>query len=247
MENRPVISFNFRSPYPGADPKAWERNLQWGYEAWAPMTMKTQWPLGIDGYLIVREQPEYPVFGDITHYKSLKDWQDAGAASEFSAVQGDIKSWADRKIAEYIWSAVYALTKSYRSRPDVSENIEDTLIENAPIMHLEAYRLSPEQQEKYLNWFIEYGYPIFIPLFIKQPGLVGYDWYEYTSLHRHNAREVEYPRYLSIVYFENLNAFENFIKSPELAGFQRAMRSVFPNGLKYEWNIQYQLVKSFKK
>jgi heme-degrading monooxygenase HmoA len=83
---------------------------------------------------------------------------------------------------------------------------------------------------------------------MKLPGLMGYDWYEDTKLRRtKEIRELNYPEYLSIIYFENLKAFEDFEKSPELVALQKSMRSVFPRGLNLQWHVQYELIKSFRK
>jgi hypothetical protein len=67
-----------------------------------------------------------------------------------------------------IWYPAYSLIKSFRSKPNYS-NHNQALIENAPVMYLEAYRTSPEEQEKYYKWFNEYGCNIFMPLFMKMP------------------------------------------------------------------------------
>jgi len=75
-------------------------------------------------------------------------------------------------------------------------------------MHLEAYRLSPENQDKYNNWFYEYGFNIFLPLFMKRPGLKGYDYFKFSrSAYRTDIRETEYPAFVSMIYFENIQAF----------------------------------------
>jgi hypothetical protein len=60
-------------------------------------------------------------------------------------------------------------------------------------------------------------------------------------------REQEYPRYLSVIYFENMPDIDNYEKSTELAALQKSLRGVFPRGLNYKWYVQYQLTKSFKK
>jgi hypothetical protein len=136
----------------------------------------------------------------------------------------------------------------FRSKPVYSDDNQDTRIENAPIMHLEGYRLLVEEQEKYLKWFTDFGCPIFMPLFMKIPGLAGYDWYKDTGLRgSREAERWEYPEYLSIIYFENLKANDDFVKSPEMAGFHKAIRSVIPYRLGYVWYVQYQLLKSFRK
>jgi hypothetical protein len=77
---------------------------------------------------------------------------------------------------------------------------------------------------------------------------MGYDWYEDTGLRRRqDIREKEYPKYLSLIHFANIEAYEIFAKSPELATMQKSMRSVFPGGLNYKWDAQYQLIKSWRK
>jgi hypothetical protein len=116
-------------------------------------------------------------------------------------------------------------------------------------MHLEAYRLSREDQEKFNKWFTEYGLNIFIPLFVKQPGVKGYDYYKLTEfqVRAMNARETEYPAFLSVVYFENIQAFEKYEQSPELTTFNKTMRNVFPLGLNHSWYVQYQLIHSLRK
>jgi hypothetical protein len=138
--------------------------------------------------------------------------------------------------------------RSFRSKPVFSDSNEDTRIENAPFLHLEAYRLSREEQNKYVKWFNEFGIPIFMPLFMKIPGFGGYDWYNNTGLRlRDFVAESEYPEYLSVMYFESIKQYDEFLISPELAGFYKAMRSVLPNRLIYSWYTQYQLFQSWRK
>jgi hypothetical protein len=250
MENRPVINLGGRSPAPGADAEVFQRFLKWQAEVYSPMLLKATEIVGVDHYQIVKENPEYPARVTLYHYKNLIDWKTAEGNPETSAITQEQRSWVARGIVDYIWAKPYALTKSFRSKQYPSVGNENTIIENAPIMHLEAYRLSPEEQGKYVKWFNEYGCPVFMPLFMKLPGLIGYDQYEDTGLRREGReyiQELEYPKYLSIIYFENLKAFEDFEKSPELAGFQKVMRSVLPRRLKYEWHVQYQLVGSLRK
>ena len=249
MENAPVINLSSRSPAPGADAAVYERYVKWGNEVYAPLQMKIPEVTGQDTYQITRENPEYGSRAGISHRKNLRDWKAARESSEIKAIMGELASWTERGITDQIYGAAYALIKSFRGKPVFSSDNQDTRIENAPIMHLEAYRLSAEEQEKYLEWFNDFGCPVFMPLFLKLPGLAGYDWYKDTGL-RGGIREEkgwEYPEYLSIIYFENLKAYEDFVKSPELAGFQKSIRSVIPRRLGYIWYVQYQLQKSLRK
>jgi hypothetical protein len=79
-------------------------------------------------------------------------------------------------------------------------------------------------------------------------GIKGYDCCKSVNLETLlNAREWEYPDFLSAMYFKDIAAFENYAKSPERLAFQRAVANIFPNGLNYRWYVQYQLVQSRRK
>jgi hypothetical protein len=248
MENRPVITISANSPAPAGDSDAYERYQQWSQEVYGPLNLKIPEVSGGDYYKIVKENAEYPLMVGITHYKNIKDWSAYAPSAEGIALQQEFRSWEERGILEMIWYPAYGLLKSFRNKPSPSSSYHSTLIENAPILYFEAFRLSLEEQEKYFKWFNDYGCNVFMPLFLKLPGFKGYDWYEDTGLRRRNdVRESEYPKYFSAIYFENIKACEDFQKSAELAAFQKSMRSVFPRGLNLKWYVQYQLVKSWRK
>lgn len=233
---------------PGVDAELLRRFRQWVIEVYSPMLLKISAVTGVDNYQIVRESPQYPSYGSIVHHQNLKMLEDSLNAPERNAVFEEFSNWAKRGVQEGIWARAYELTRSFRSEPRLLGSRADSRIDNAPIMHLEGHHLSPEEQEKYSKWLSDYGYNVFIPLFVKFPGLKGYDCYQDTGLKSGlPARESEYPPCLSIVYFENLKAFEDYTKSPELVTFQKAIRAVFPLGLELKWYVQYQLVKSWRK
>jgi heme-degrading monooxygenase HmoA len=248
MENAPVISINAFSPAPGADSEVYERYEKWALEVYGPLTLKIPEALGIDYYKIVKENTEYPFNVVLAHYRNIKDCSAYASSGEGTAIQQELRSWEERGILEMVWYPVYSLLKGFRSKPRPSSGYETTMIENAPILYFEAFRLSQEEQEKYYKWFNDYGCNIFMPLIMKLPGLLGYDWYEDTGLRRRqDIRELEYPKYLSIIYFENIESYEAYEKSPELAALQKSMRNVFPRGLNLKWHVQYQLEKSWRK
>jgi hypothetical protein len=249
MENAPVINLRFTDFVPGADADAWERYKKWRAEVYSPMlVMKSPGVTGNDLYQIVRETPEYPSNGGITHRDSLSSWNIATGTTEVLGTQSEYIEWERRGVIECIRSPVYSLIKGFRSGQLLSWQKPDTRIENAPIMHLQAYCLSREEPDKYGNWFSEYGCKIFIPLFIKLPGLKGYDWFKYTGLMRSSeVRDHDYPLYLSIIYFDTIQSYYDYHKSPEQIAFQKALRMVFPRGLKYEWYVLYELTNSWRK
>jgi len=244
--NLPVISMMFGNRAPGADIEVFERFRRWTLEVYNPLQLKATGLKGIDNYQVVRESLEYPSYGLIFHFENWQAWENFAKAPEFAAIQREAVVWVKRGVRDPVWSSAYELVKSYRSEP-LTPGKPDTRIENAPVISLEAFLLSTEDEEKYVAWFTEYGNS-FIPLFLRLPGFKGCDWYKYAgSRSIRDVREQDYPKYLSIFYFENTQSFDNFVKSPELAAFLKIMRSVFPHGLRYDWYVQYQLVKSLRK
>jgi len=248
MENAPVINLTFHNRAPGADPEVFQRYLKWREEVYGPMLIKIPEVKELDNNEIIRDSLEYPHYGSILHWENLQAREMHLKTTEAKAVNDELNAWVKRGIRETIWSKTYMLIKSFRSGKAYSASQRDTRIDNAPIVSLEAFRLSDEEQEKYFNWFNEFGCSSFVPLFMKLPGLKGYDWYQATGLPPSlDLREHEYPKYLSMIYFENIQAFENFVESSELAAFLKMMGSVFPYGLNYKWYVQYQLTKSWRK
>lgn len=125
---------------------------------------------------------------------------------------------------------------------------EDISAKDSPVIHLEAYSLSSEEEQIYSRWLNEFGFLSLIPLFSGLAGFKGYDCFENSGLKGlAETREWEYPSCVSIIYFENAEAFENYQKSRELIAFQKILRNVFASGLPYKWYVQYQLVKSWRK
>ena len=249
MENAPVINLTGYTPAPGTDADTWNRYDQWSQEVYHPlMLLKVAGLTGTDRYRIVKENPAYPLQVTIMHYGNLKLWEDSLKSPERIAVAGELTAWTKRRIMEVTWSNPYELLKSFRSEQTSTTGKEDTRIDDAPFMHLEAYYLRPESQEKYREWLINFGFNAFIPLFLRLPGLKGYDCYKNAGLKGlYDEREWDLPPFLSILYFATIEAFENYTRSPELIAFQKSLRSVFPPGLNFIWYVQYQLTKSFRK
>jgi hypothetical protein len=249
MENTRVISLSCQTCYPNASPEVWERFLKWQQEVYTPVQLKAPERKQVDRYQIVRESPLFPSNLGILHYENYAGWEAGRKNPETNSISSEYISWMKRRIVDVAWSAVYQLVKSYRNQSSNSEEQQDTRIENAPFLHLEAYRLTTEDSEKYNKWFIEYCSHVFIPLFMKQSGFKGYDYFKFVSIavNYDNLLEKEYPIYLSAVYFENIKAFENFEKSNELAVCKNTLRDIFPKGLNYKWYVQYQLIQTWRR
>lgn len=245
MENAPVIGMGLVRIAPGVDEEVYKRYRKWATEVYQPMSMKFPGITEIDQYEIARKSIQYPSTGAIYHIENIVALESGAKTPERQAIEEDINTWVKRGVAEYIWRAVYGLVQGFRSEAALPGK-KGTTIENAPIMHLEAYRMTPEEQEKFNKWFNEYGGKVFVPLFMKTCGLKGYDYFKFIRV-LPTPLETDYPPYLSILYFENLEAFENFEQSPEQESFQSALRNILPLGLNYRWYVQYKLVGSLRK
>ena len=198
MGNAPVMNMSFINYAPGVETEVRERYQHWVREVYVPIGMKNAGRTGTESYQILKESPEYPQFGSIVHYENLKALQTSQNNPESIAIMEDRDTWNKRGVREGIWSASYELVKGFRSEPRLQGSKTDTRIENAPIMHIEAFRLPIEEQEKYFKWFSKFGYD-FVPLFVKLAGLKGYDFFKDTGFKSLEARETEYPAYLSIL------------------------------------------------
>jgi antibiotic biosynthesis monooxygenase (ABM) superfamily enzyme len=247
MENAPVIAMTFVNLAPGTDDEIVRRYFKWVDEVYNPMLMKLTGVTGSERYTIIHKNPEYPSYGMVRHFENVVASNNSLQSPERIAVIDDVNSWVQRGVRQGVWTANYGLVAGFRAGTTAMGSKKDTRIENAPIMHLEAYRMSLEEQEKYNKWFNELGGRVFVPLFMKTCGLKGYDYMKFSSPGGSQARETEYPAYLSILYFEDIKTFEHFEESAELVSFQSALCNVFPLGLNYKWYVQYQLLKSWRK
>jgi hypothetical protein len=171
------------------------------------------------------------------------------AVNIINAIQAELKAWTERGIVEFIWRARYVLLKSLKKTP-TTPPLQVTAQQQNTIIHLEAYCLTGEKEVLYGKWLQEYGFGVFFPLFLRMPGITGFDCFQHLDVKANpagRARVTKYPLYLSLVTFENLEAFDNYTRSAELAASQKALRNIFPLGLDYRWYVQYQLVRSWRK
>lgn len=201
---------------------------------------------GIDAYQIVSENPEYPSRVTIFHRENVTALENSLKSPQRKALSADTETWVNRRVIHNIWGTSFELVCGFRGSELAAK--PTTLIENAPIMHLEGYRLVQEDQGKYARWLEDYGFNSFIPLIMRLHGLIGYDCYRNTGIRGlASRREWEYPDYLSIIYFNDFESFDKYKRSPEVLSFQKAISTVFPNGLNIEWYVLYQLLQSWRK
>ncbi len=248
MENRPAISFSGYRPAPGVDSDVYSRFQNWMTEVYTPLHMTIPGVTGIDQYVIVKENPEYPSVLHMRHFENIKIYEDSFTNPERIAVANELTAWIKRRVMVYVWACRFELIRSLRNERAREQGKEDTKIENAPILHIEGYQFRKEDQEKYANWLNDYALSSFVPLIMRLPGIKGYDCYKNIAIKGLvEAREWEYPDFISALYFEDMATFDNYSKSPELLAFQKAILNIFPNGLNLKWYVQYQLVKNWRK
>ncbi len=248
MENRPTITIQAIRVKPEYD----ERHRKWRIEVYHPLLMTVPEYKGIDSYQVVKENPQYQRYLQINYYANRDDLLKSRSNPKLIDVTRDFNTtWASR--SEMIWYAAYEQIRDFRNEEANARETTLLKVEKTPIMQIEGYSLSPDDREKYETWFAKWGYELYIPLLMRLPGLKEYSWYRSTHVELSELpayktkRPVEYPPFLSILHFENIEAYENYEKSIELAGFRDAMRNILPGGLDFKWYVHYQLIKSFRK
>jgi hypothetical protein len=246
MEKVTAITIGFQNAAPGLDETVFSRWRNWITEAYHPMSIKMAGIMGIDRFEIVRKSPHYPAMGAIYRLENIATIDIVSGNPDRQAIEADMVYWTKRGVSEMIWRAGFNLIQRFGSFEVTPGWKKNTNLENGPIMHLEAYKMKPEEQEIFNKWFNEYGGPVFIPLFMKTCGLRGYEYCQFMTMLT-DPLETDYPPVLSLFYFDSIGAFETYENSPELVGYQRALRNVLPRGLNYRWYVQYRLMKSLRK
>ena len=246
MENAPIINIGARK----VQAEYFERwnNWQMSYYDWLVKHPNVR---QINRYHITKENPQYNNIITVTLYDSLSDFEKARNSPEAKAYYEDQDTaWASR--TKLIWYAQYQLIKSFRGGSAVSEvQVKESVVENAPIMHLEGYGFSFDEQGQYNTWVTKWGHEVYIPWLTKLPGLKEYARYQFFDAWSPYAKvpraPAQYPPYLSILHFEDIHSYENYEKSMELAAFREAMKLPFPQDLEFKWYVQYQLMRSWRK
>lgn len=241
MENRPHIDISGRNIPADIE----DRYLKWQDEVYHPTYMKLG-AAGIDRYKIVKKTLEYPGQISIFHRKDRNSFEE----NKKNPVRVDLQKDFDATFyrLEWVWHDVYVLMRSFRND---SSSRESTIVDNAPLIHIEGYRVPAAEQGRYDQWFMRWASRVYIPVQMKSPGLKAYNCFKLSDLLMRfpgrNYVEVEIPPYVSILYFENIESFENYEASPEYAALKRSMEVELPASVATIWNVEYQLTKSFRK
>ena len=242
MENAPHINIAGNN----VPPELSEKFYKWYEGAYAALWLKIPGLSGLDRYQIVKKNIDYPGNISIYHHKNRN------ALMEFLNDETRLALVKDQQTTFYrierVWHDGFALTRSFRN--DVSLT-ETTMVDDASIIYIEGYKLPQTEFEKYDQWFMKWASHVYIPILMKTPGLKGYNCLKWTDapIRWDDTKylKTEIPPYISILYFENMAAFQNYSESLEYIAFKRNMELEFPGSLSIIWNVEYQLVKSWRK
>lgn len=243
MENAPVIMFNgFSIPA-----EIQERFDKWWDAAYGPIYLKNVGFKGIDRYRIVNKGLEIPGNLHVYHDKSLVILKEHGANRDRQALIQDIHTWP----IDWFWFSGYRLVRSFRNPGFSTGNREDTVVENAPVIYVEGYKLPPDSYEKYNNWFARWASRLYIPMLLKDTRVKCFNYfrlldYKHPLWENFHILEPELQPFMSIAYFENLKDFEEYRGGVEYAIFKQSLDLEFSGNLKTVWNTEYQLLKSYR-
>jgi hypothetical protein len=226
------------------------------------MLMNSGYYLGIDRAVPIGDRLTSHQRLTINYFKDLENWLAYTASPEQDAYIKDIyTTWGgkfERSVSTYF---VVRRLKSLQSiqidKGDIVDKntyLKEFPVDNGPVVLLKGLALNTDDWEKYHAWVNEWGYKIYIPLLLKVPGLIEYCRYWISNFIRDGAvvkpgitLNAEYPQDLSIIYFENLKAYQNFQKSKEREAYDKNLAAAFPNGLKYKWDNVFRLTSRFSK
>ncbi len=251
MENAPIIRLGAIKP----NPEVRERFDKWFDEFYYPEFIKLKGVVAIDRYRIHKESLSCPETMSISYFGDLKAFSAYSRDPKRITLQKDVRAtWIDRYGGERIWEGLYSLVNSFGCEPlKVKKDDEGLNAKSTPVIHIDGLRQSADDSDRYAKWFSSTGSNVYIPLFARMPGIKRIDYFEYTGITTSAwvagmpKQDPEYPPYISIFHFDSVKAYEEFVKSAELAAFREGIKTLFPDGLNYKWNVQYQLIKSWRK
>jgi hypothetical protein len=248
MEDAPVIRIQTLKIQPEYE----QRFLNWTLEAYCPLLISLPGTPEINFYRIVKENPLYTRYFWIYHYINRQAPVAVRSDQKWKDIVKDIETtWSSR--IEMVWFPAYEQIASIKKEQLNPVSTPFTESKQSPVIHLEGYAFSSNEAEKYDNWFDKAGPEVFIPLLLRLPGFREYTRYKLIDIDptgltvQRTKRPVEYPPRLSILTFDDMDVFENYEKSLELAAFKYALQAPFPPGLNYQWYVQYQLERSYRK
>ena len=106
------------------------------------------------------------------------------------------------------------------------------------IIHIVGVQFKPELEKKFQKWYEE----VHVPILFKFPGLKKITEYKIVS------SDVSFPNFLAIYEFDNIETFEKYEKSEELAISRKQAKETWgEEEQKIKWRVQYKTIKIWEK
>jgi hypothetical protein len=241
MENAPFLGFAGLKFH---QPEDHVRFGKWMEGAYMPLIARTGWVAALDRFRIIQDNPLYPDYVTFYSVDTLQSIKNLWDEKDTIAVERDIeKTFAGK--CDWFSHALYRRLRSFIKEP--AARMKPGVVS---VVSVEAYSLPFLGKTRYEAWFEEYGYDIFLPLIMKLPGIIAYNHYlllDIGFLNFEIGPIPEQPPYLSVICFNDLEAYENYAKSKELGAFRVAIKAAVTGNIELKWDVQYQLVQSWRK
>ena len=225
-----------------------EKYNNWYEAAYAPLYMKNGNTKQIDRYKIIKKS--YAMPPEISFYHTINlELLKKTVDSDVSAVIRDTQTTFNK--IQRFWLNAYELVKSFRNIHPSQASIESTIVDDAPLIHIEGYKLPETEYAKYESWFNKWASRFYIPLLLKIPGVKACNFLSLTDYKQPlyagtRFVETDMPRYMSVIYFDSAESMETLNQSAEFAVFKRSLEVEFSGNLKTVWNTEYQLFSSHR-
>jgi heme-degrading monooxygenase HmoA len=105
------------------------------------------------------------------------------------------------------------------------------------VINVVGIQCKPEAEDAFNKWYDQ----VHIPLLFKFKGL------KKATRYKAPYKEEGYPTYFTVFEFEDLDAYQKYEKSPELAAARKEMDQTWKNGgWERMWRVQYEEMKVLK-
>jgi len=235
MENAPVIHIAARMFRPGEEDRYNDFLEKWYFEAYVPLIAQNPGFQGAGRYRILNETPDYPKYMMIFHFTNLAAFRNYDQSSEAAGIRE--ATGANFPTSFFRWFVQYQIVNRWGNEPERPP--KDTKTEFAPVIHLEGFILSLEEEEKYNDWFATKGHGMYLQLVTNGEGVTRI---EHCRVVRPGPL---YPLYMTFFSFGSIKAFADWEKNREVATIREDIKSTFPSA--QSWHVQYELTKSWRK
>jgi hypothetical protein len=242
MENAPIIVLTAIN----ISPEAGERYDKWWDSTYGPLYVKNTGTRAIDRYRLLGKNIELPGTITVFHHENLGRLKERASNPDRLALVNDQQTWP----IDWYQISVYRLMRSFRSPAFLTGNVQDTIVEHAPVVYIEGYEFPIENNEKFANWFARWASRLYVPMLLKDTGVKCVNFFsllDYKLPLWENVRIIgQYIHFISILYFENVKNLEEYKEGVEYAIFKRSLETEVSMNLKTVWGSGYQLLNSYR-